>query len=83
MFSQYLQNRKRKQMPKPKLPDELKKAKVFQIRCFQTDIEMMQMMAKYRKYPSVARYIRSLIIEDYEAAMGKYGIPELPKKTRK
>jgi predicted DNA binding CopG/RHH family protein len=81
MFFQYLQTNLIT-MPKPKLPDELRKDVKITVRFLESDLKAIVITAKHRNCKTIGQYIRQLVKEDISGAWGAFGSPELPKVKR-
>jgi hypothetical protein len=65
-------------MAKPKLPDELRKDKILQVRFLQSEIPYLLQQAKNRNCRTLSQYIRLLISEDIKNST--YGIPRIQRR---
>jgi len=65
-------------MAKPKLPDELRKDKVLQVRFLESEMPYLVQQAKKRNCRTLSQYIRLLISEDIKN--GTYGMPRVQRQ---
>ena len=54
-------------MPKPKLPPEMAKTKLFTMRFYENELPIIEKIAQERGFKNIAHYIRTLMRNDLKA----------------
>lgn len=64
-------------MPRPPLPDELRKDPAIKVRFLQSEMKVLIKQAKYHKCKTISAYIRKLIKDDIVQTNRAKSLPDI------